>query len=136
MYKIRLLDKPGPTLESALFEIKFTFPERKEESAYLRVSAENLRTLHVDSLTDGYHRLQFWLAQQPRATRLVDLSEKLEEMRVSIQLFAYGFSYVPETRETAFLLTHEDVTGETIHRFAEYLHPRFALRGRLSRGRR
>ena len=106
-----------------IIDFKFT-----KQSAEVDVERLDQRSLYVNSHTDGYHWLQFWMAQEPDAIKVLELSDDQETTRVTQSLSALGFDYKREDKETCFLYVEEDVIKETIDRFAKYLNPRFALR--------
>jgi hypothetical protein len=114
--------------EENRYSIDFKFTN---QSAKVDVEKQDTRRLYVNSLTDGYHWLQFWMAQEPGAAKIQELPHEQERTRVSQSLSAQGFVYTPESKETCFLDTEENVTREIIDRLAKYLDPRFALRERF-----
>ena len=110
------------------FDISFKF---ERQSAEVNIEVMEPRELRMSSMTDGYHWLQLWMAQDPHATELLALPWEQERDKVAKSLDSIGFRYEPEDKESCYLHTREDVNPTTVDRFAQYLNPRFALREKL-----
>lgn len=92
--------------------------------------------LKVYSSTDGYHWLQFWMAQEQNALKLLELPARQERTKVTQSLYYHGFSYEAEDKESCYVtsttVSEEGGNLEKIAtRLAEFLAPRFALRERF-----
>jgi len=126
--------------------IRFQFNAQSAIVKVLRLSQEAFNVpvspavldnrLSVHSCTDGYHWLQYWMAQTPDTTQLVELPHDQEVQKIRGDLRAHGFDYEPEDKETCYVTStkpSEDKGDlETIAtRLADFIAPRFALRERF-----
>lgn len=108
------------------FIIEFNF-ESQEAEVWVTVLDDH--TLYLNSVTDGYHWLHFFLSQQPHAKELKENMERDEERRIINGLFnPHGIKYEIEDKETAFLHLNEKFVRKKIEIIASLIEPRFANR--------
>lgn len=109
-------------------EYEFTFHLAKEAMVTIDILNEEKTYLYLNSLTDGYHWLHYWLAQEPCASVLLDLKPEQERERVKQLFAAYGIHYAHEDKETCFLQLSKPLDKNTLKLLATILYTRFALR--------
>ena|SRR3989344_8169327 len=78
--------------------------------------------------TDGYHWLQFWMAQEPNASKLLELPYEAEETKVRQSLAMRDFAYTSDDKRSFCLQSVNRTAWQSIEALAQYLEPRFALR--------
>ncbi len=108
--------------------LTFTF---ERQSCDVHVSVKSVGLLHIESLTDGYHWLQYFLSQDPEG---LSLSERTfsEEIEAVTELFkTIGIKYEQEDKETAFLHLTKAFNLSQLDQIAKLMEPRFALRERF-----
>lgn len=122
-----------------VYHINFKFSKQSANLDAIRLDIEkhdtnaesdisDPRKLRVHSKTDGYHWLRFWMAQSPGATRLIEIHYEVLNTRVTQSLYAHGFNFQQEGKDTCFLEDSKNIDLESIDRLARFLDPRFALR--------
>ena len=116
---------------------KISKPKKSEYVIDFRFSKQNAR-VHVErredgrlvfyNPTDGYHWLQFWMAQEPNASKLLELPYEAEETKVRQSLAMRDFAYTSDDKRSFCVQSVNRTAWQSIEALAQYLEPRFALR--------
>lgn len=109
-------------------EYEITFHLAKEAVVTIDILNDEKTHLYLNSHTDGYHWLHYWLAQEPHASILLDLKPAIEKERVRQLFAAYDIHYAPEDKGTCFLQLSKPLDRNTLKLIATIIYPRFALR--------
>ena len=71
------------------------------------------------------------MAQVPNSIRLLELPTTDETKRVQQSMYAMGFIYEREDKETCYITIGDEKMEEVVNRLAQFIEPRFALRERF-----
>jgi hypothetical protein len=85
----------------------------------------------LESVTDGYHWLQYFLCQQPNTDKLLDLDFKTEVERCQTAFSPFPIKYTQEDKNSAILIYDRPIDLEFAEIVANVIGPRFANRERF-----
>lgn len=105
--------------------LAFTF---KRQSCDVHLSVKNISLLHIESLTDGYHWLSFFLSQDPGVNELCFLERREQIKKINESLQPLGIRYEPEDKETGFLHLTKAFNDLQLNTICSFLDERFAIR--------
>lgn len=111
-----------------------------QDIVQVRIKELDPPKMHITSPTKGYGDLQFWMAQEPGATRAIILPFEDEMRRVQQSMLAHGFLYLPYHAQEGLNTVegilqpepNDKITEKAIERIASFLEPRFALGKNIS----
>ena len=115
----------------AIYHIDFTFQKQKS-NVTVEIYKGNPNFVRLESNTDGYHWLQFFLSQDINTKKLLELDFKSQIERCQALFAPFSIKYEQECKESAWLtysLTYDE--AEIIKIIAEVIEPRFANRERF-----
>lgn len=112
------------------YSIDFQF-QRQKANVTLEIWDEYPDKVRLNSNTDGYHWLQYFLSQKPRAEELVDMSYNDSVAKIQRLFTSINVGYEQEGKDTAWLTLDREMDEDLAKDIAQLIEPRFANRERF-----
>ena len=114
------------------YQINFTFKKQKCTVTITAYINDNPYIVNLDSDTDGYHWLHFFLSQDPDCTKLnEDLSYRETTEIINEVFMQEGMSYKQVDKECAEITLRNPFKESDVDIIAKIIEPRFAVRERF-----
>ena len=117
-----------------LYLINYTFETQTAEvelQIWPITEARGNKNIRLESNTDGYHWLQFFLSQKDNAIQMEEL-DYTDQIHNCIKLFqSINVGYFQEDKESAWLMINKPVDMELVTDIAELIERKFANRERF-----
>ncbi len=113
-----------------IYEVRFKF-ELQECIVDLSLDLNNPKRIHLYSKTDGYHWVEYFLCQEPNCDELKEHNYDQQRLIIRNLFLKHSMDFIPEGKDTCYVLFEENVTDENINTVALIIEERFANRERF-----
>lgn len=116
----------------SVYHIHYTFVLQTAK-VDIEIWPHHPNAVRVESQTDGYHWLQFFLCQEPNAAHIIENLSYDEQIKLCELVFApHGMIYTQEDKESAFIEYPKELSeSEAVEIIAKEIGLRFANRERF-----
>lgn len=113
-----------------VYSIDFKF-EKQTATVDIEISDDKPNEARLNSVTDGYHWLHYFLSQEPNTLELIDFGNAEELERCQKLFSTINIHFEQEDKETAFIYANSKIDEKIVRAIAEIIEPRFANRERF-----